>query len=145
MTRSISRSRPMTGSSLPSAASLVRLRPYCSSIEPSSSRWPVRSKIGLEPVRSPADAVGRVSTFLAMSSSTVLRTASPETPIERRVSMARALPSATMPSSRCSVPTYIWPRERASSWARLMTLRALSVNFSNIRYLSVGPVVQGDG
>ena len=30
MTRSISRSRPMTGSSLPSPASLVRLRPYCS-------------------------------------------------------------------------------------------------------------------
>ncbi len=42
ITRSTSRSRPMTGSSLPSAASLVRLRPNCSSIEPSPGPddWP---------------------------------------------------------------------------------------------------------
>ena len=41
-------------------------------------------------------------------------------------------PSRMRAKSRCSVPTYIWPRFLASSWARLMTLRALSVNFSNM-------------
>ena len=45
-------------------------------------------------------------------------------------------PSRMSASSRCSVPTYILPRPRASSCARLMTLRALSVNFSNMRGLT---------
>ncbi len=45
-----------------------------------------------------------------------------------------AMPSLCLmsPSSRCSVPTYICPSSRASSWARLMTLRAFSVNLSNM-------------
>ena len=105
MTRSISRSRPMTGSSLPSAATLVRLRPYCSSMEASSEGagwdWPPPTPMKTGPEGWPWGACW--SGWFAVSSLTALRTASPETPMARRASMARPLPSATMPSSRCSV------------------------------------------
>ena len=102
MTRSISRSRPMTGSSLPSAASLVRLRPYCSRTDPSSPCWgPGPPKPAM---RTSAVAACRgASLLLEESSATALRTASPETPIWRSASIARPLPSETMPSSKCSV------------------------------------------
>ena len=108
MTRSTSRSRPITGSSLPSAASEVRLRPYRSSMEESSAGadcWragPTVTPSG--PMRTSctcgAESAGL---FLSMSSFTALRTASPETPRRLSVSMATPLPSRTMPSSRCSV------------------------------------------
>ena len=102
MTRSISRSRPITGSSFPSAASLVRLRPYCSRTEPSSPccDGPPKPAMRTSAVAGSREAP---SGLLPASSLTALRTASPETPIWRRASIARPLPSATMPSSRCSV------------------------------------------
>ena len=104
MTRSISRSRSRTGSSLPDSASLVRLRPYFSSMEPSSEEgWPPMPMKVLGSIRTSAADWPSSSLPLETSSFTALRTASPETPMARRASMARPLPSDTMPRSRCSV------------------------------------------
>ena len=91
----------MTGSSRPSAASLVRLRPYSSSMEPSPGPWPPATSA---PERTSAMAGRmRLSDEPAVSRSTALRTASPEMPMRVSASMATPLPSRTMPSSRCSV------------------------------------------
>ena len=126
MTRSISRSRPITGSRRPSAASLVRLRPYCSRTEPSSpcccGPGPPKPAI-----RTSAVAGWAPSEDFEASSFTALRTASAETPIWRRASIARPLPSDTMPSSRCSVEMYICPWVIVSRYAPSSTRFARGV------------------
>ena len=108
ITRSTSRSRPMTGSSLPSAASFVRLRPNCSSMEPSSADGPpcgapAPMNWGPKPTSVAAEAGSFFSPSLSISSFTTFRTASPDTPMRESAVMARPSPSATMPRSRCSV------------------------------------------
>ncbi|VWM24410.1 Uncharacterised protein [Collinsella intestinalis] len=109
--REISFSRPMTGSSLPSRASCVRLVPNCAStLSGLPPAWPCAPppKNGRPaPGRpEPAPARGRCLPWsLAVSFSTAPRTLAPETPRRRRMSTARPLPSLTMASSRCSVET----------------------------------------
>ena len=109
ITRSTSRSRPMTGSSLPSAARCVRLRPYCSSMEGSSPAacccraGPTVTPSGPMRTSWTCEALSSDGALFSMSPFTALRTASPEMPRRLSVSMATPLPSRTMPSSRCSV------------------------------------------
>ena len=108
ITRSTSRSRPITGSSLPSAASWVRFLPNCSSMEPSSdccgpcpmplkNCWPKPTPVGC----------GRPSlpllSLFSTNSLTALRTASAETPMRESAVIARSSLWDTMPKSRCSV------------------------------------------
>ncbi len=75
------------------------------------------------------------------SSFTVSRVSSYVTSSFARAWAATPSPSLMSASSRCSVPTYMRPRLRASSCERLMTFRALSVNFSNM----VGSYPLGEG
>ena len=81
--RRISPSRPITGSSLPSAASATRSRPYCSRVP-----W-VASGLSVVTRRAPR------------TSSSTVAMASRVTPEERRSSPAAVL-EAAMASSRCS-------------------------------------------
>ena len=99
MTRSVSSSRPITGSSLPSRASWVRSRPYSLSAESSSPPLGAKPPEGRPIAPMATGAGGR----LGASSLMALRTASVETPMRVRASMATPLPSRRMPSSRCSV------------------------------------------
>ena len=91
MTRSISLSRPITGSSLPSRASWVRSRPnwLSAGVSGRSSRSPVEELEGVPP-----------SSF-SVSSRTRLRS----TPSSSSTLAATPSPSRISPSSRCSVPT----------------------------------------
>ena len=101
MTRRISSSRPITGSSLPARASAVRSRPYF------SRAWYVASGFWLVtrwPPRTPARA-WRIASLLA--------------PLRSSSCWASPPPSATA-RRRCSVETYSSRRRRASSEARSM-------------------------
>ena len=103
MTRSVSASRPITGSSLPSLASWVRSRPYSRRALPSSPAASGEAKpAGMPPKPAATPAAGGV-VRLGASSLTALRTASTDTPMRDSASMATPLPSRRMPSSRCSV------------------------------------------
>jgi hypothetical protein len=53
-------------------------------------------------------------------------------PIDLSTLAATPVPSPIKPSRICSVPTKLWPRRRASSWASMITLMAFSVNRSNM-------------
>ena len=108
--RETSFSRPMTGSSLPSRASAVRLVPNCASVlaSASSPRADSPEKNGSPaPGRPEAEpAMGRLRLWsLAVSLSTAPRTEAAETPRRMRMSIAMPSPSSTMPTSRCSVET----------------------------------------
>ena len=96
MTRSISLSRPMTGSSLPSRASWVRLRPNWSSTgEPE----------GLSPEAAPWLAPTDSLPWLPdMSWMTCWRTRPRSAPRLTSTVAATPSPSRTRPSSMCSVP-----------------------------------------
>ena len=102
MTRRISSSRPMTGSSLPARASAVRSRPYF------SSAWYVPSGFG-EVTRWPPRTDWRAVSSCSLPAPWRSRSFWPSPPT-----------SAT-PRSRCSVEVYSSPRRRASSCARSMT------------------------
>ena len=91
MTRRISSSRPMTGSSLPARASAVRSRPYF------SSAWYVLSGFWRGDPLAAADALERAEDRLAC---------------RRRGSRAgsgASPPASATPRSRCSVETYSSP------------------------------------
>ncbi len=90
-TRSISFSRPITGSSLPSRASWVRSRPnwLSAGVSGRSSRSAVPGPAGAPP------------SSLMVSSRTRLRS----TPSSSSTFAATPSPSRMRPSSRCSVPT----------------------------------------
>ena len=102
ITRRISSSRPMTGSSLPSCAAAVRSRPYLSSAWNLSSGFMSVTRCG--PRTAPI-----------ASRSTSLRA-----PASRRISPAFELWPAS-DSSRCSVETYSSPRPRISASAARST------------------------
>ena len=102
MTRRISSSRPMTGSSLPARASAVRSRPYF------SSAWYVPS------------GFGDVTRWPPRTLWSAWRMASLPAPW-RSSSAWPSPPTSATPRSRCSVETYSSPSRRASSWARSMT------------------------
>ena len=102
MTRSISFSRPTTGSSLPSAASLVRLRPNSSSsLESSSPRRAAGAGRGraLASARALAAAAGPESMRM-----TSLRIFSESASKSGRMRAATPSFSRTRPSRMCSVP-----------------------------------------
>ena len=107
--RETSFSRPITGSSLPSRASCVRLVPNCLRTEESSPLPWLESpeKNGRpEPGRTDAaPANGRRPWSFEVSFSTAWRTDAAETPRRMRMSMAMHDDSSTMPRSRCSVDT----------------------------------------
>src|ERR687892_509488 len=111
MTRSISCSRPITGSSLVSRASCVRSR----------LAWGVN---GTSPNV-------RVLGNPASARSTSAFTVSSRSPSRCSTAVAMPSPSRMSPSSTCSVPTKSWRNRPASSRARMMTRRARSVNRSN--------------
>ena len=102
MTRRISSSRPMTGSSLPARASAVRSRPYF------SSAWYVPS------------GFGEVTRWPPRTPWSALRIASRPAPCRSRSDWPSP-PTSAAPSRRCSVETYSSPRRRASSSALSMT------------------------
>ncbi len=91
MTRSISFSRPMTGSSLPARAASVRLIPS----------W---STVGVFEARLVSWAVGPVDELCERTRMTSWRTLSRLTPRDSRTPAAIPSPSRTSPSRRCSVP-----------------------------------------
>ncbi len=91
MTRSISFSRPMTGSSLPARAASVRLIPS----------W---STVGVFEARFVSWAVGPVDELWERTRMTSWRTLSRLTPSDSRTPAAMPSPSRTSPSRRCSVP-----------------------------------------
>ena len=64
--------------------------------------------------------------------STSLRAFWSVTPSSVSTFAATPVPSPINPSRICSVPTKLCPRRRASSWASITALMALSVNCSNI-------------
>ena len=116
MTRRISSSRPMTGSSLPLSASAVRSRPNF------SSAWAVSSGLGLE-TRS-----GRTSATAAAIASRS----------GRRSATGEALSASA--SSRWSVEMYSSPPAAASRSARLIvSTRALEGRTSG----SSSPLIEG--
>ena len=91
MTRSISFSRPMTGSSLPARAASVRLMPS----------W---STVGVFEARFVSWADGPVDELWDRTRMTSWRTLSRLTPSDSRTPAAIPSPSRTRPSRRCSVP-----------------------------------------
>ena len=91
MTRSISLSRPITGSSLPSRASCVRSRP----------NWLSAGVSGRSSRSEPPELEGAPPSNLSVSSRTRLRS----TPSSSSTFAATPSPSRIRPSSRCSVPT----------------------------------------
>ena len=91
MTRSISFSRPMTGSSLPARAASVRLIPS----------W---STVGVLLARFVSWADGPAEELCDRTRMTSWRTLSRLTPSDSRTPAAIPSPSRTRPSSRCSVP-----------------------------------------
>ncbi len=101
MTRRISSSRPMTGSSLPWRARAVRSRVYF------SRTWYLPS------------GSGSVTRCEPRTAARALRTASSLTPFARRTREASFLPSLSMARKRCSVETY-------SSLSSSASLRAAS-------------------
>src|SRR5436190_21901938 len=68
-----------------------------------------------------------------MISFTSRRTAGRLIPSDFSAFAATPSPSWIRPSSRCSVPMWVWFSILASSWARTTTRRARSVNRSNMR------------
>ena len=90
MTRSISFWRPTTGSSLPSAASWVRLVPNSSSVG-----------VLVEPLLPPPEVTSAVSPSMRI---TWVRTLARSTPRFSSTRAATPSPSRIRPSSRCSVP-----------------------------------------
>mmetsp|Transcript_67001 Transcript_67001/g.216584 ORF Transcript_67001/g.216584 Transcript_67001/m.216584 type:complete len:385 (+) Transcript_67001:893-2047(+) len=72
---------------------------------------------------------------LPMHSSTALRTSLALTPSLRRTLPETPVFSAMTPTSSISVLTKLWPRRRHSSCAFQTTLRARSLNFSNIIFM----------
>ena len=91
MTRSISFSRPMTGSSLPALAASVRLIPS----------W---STVGVLLARFVSWAPGPAEELCDRTRMTSCLTLSRFTPSDSRTPAAIPSPSRTSPSSRCSVP-----------------------------------------
>ena len=90
MTRSISFSRPMTGSSLPARASSVRLMPSWSTVGVLLARL--------------ASGVGPAEELCERTRMTSWRTLSRLTPSDSSTPAAIPSPSRTRPRSRCSVP-----------------------------------------
>ena len=90
MTRSISFSRPMTGSSLPARAASVRLIPSWSTVGVLLARF--------------VSGVGPADELCDRTRMTSWRTLSRLTPSDSRTPAAIPSPSRTSPSSRCSVP-----------------------------------------
>src|SRR5215475_8314922 len=76
----------------------------------------------------------------ARARSTSALTVSSRSPSRCRTAVAMPSPSRIRPRRMCSVPTKSWRNRPASSLARMMTRRALSVNLSNTwspRYLGL--------
>ena len=90
MTRSISFSRPMTGSSLPARAASVRLMPSWSTVGVLLARL--------------VSGVGPADELCDRTRMTSWRTLSRLTPSDSRTPAAIPSPSRTRPRSRCSVP-----------------------------------------
>ena len=110
--RSISFSRPMTGSNLSALAAMVRSMPS----------W---SRVGvLEVDRLPWEPVPEVWLSMRWVSA---RTLSRVTPRLSRTPAATPSPSRSSPMRRCSVPIYVWFMRRASSTANSTTFFARGV------------------
>ncbi len=109
MTRRISSSRPITGSSLPCAASSVRSRAYRLSVGVAMATSGAAdaasvASVGL-PIGDPARRLNASSSLGSVA------------PAPRRMVAAVERVSSGMPSSRCSASTWAAPRSRASIWA----------------------------
>src|SRR5260221_5875342 len=97
MTRSTSPSRPTRGSSDPSVAACVKSRLNSASSEVSLGR--------------------EVVVFSPVVRESSSRNAESRSPRSIRISAPKHFSSRRIPSSRCSVPTCLWPRRSASSAA----------------------------
>ena len=125
MIRSISVSRPTTGSSLPSAASLVKLRPNWSSswVEVFLTLGGSVAGDALAGLRAGTPPRGADSKRM-----TSLRIFSESASKSTRMRAATPSFSRTRPSRMCSVPMKLWPRLRASRSASSSTFLARGVN-----------------
>ena len=105
ITRRISSSRPITGSSLPRSARSVRSTAYLASASNAPSGDCDVTRCAPRTLRSAANRDSRV------------------TPASRRM-WATASPCCNSESNRCSVETYSSPKAANSSWLRTKTSRA---------------------
>ncbi len=127
MTRRISSSRPMTGSSLPARAASVRSRPYfCSASYRFSGFWSVTR----------CDPRIWVNEFITVSR------VMPRCVSRRTASVRDAVSNAAR--SRCSVLTYSSPNARASSSAFWSSVRKLPLSVGCAEYCSFGALSRID-